>query len=263
MAISSVAQGTIEADGKVFEFDSPKGLKWIESVTSFRFEPTGNGKPYTVRREASGYWYGCRKIAGKVRKKYIGKTSEVNTAKLEEIAEALELPPVPRVDKVVEVAEEVTQVAQDRFTALESEVADLRKMLETLQEKLLEKLELSDTEELPKVDSEVTGGLQNELSNLKGKNEKLTQELALTKRQYMELLENSAATIGNLQKELEEARAQLEIVQAENEALRTAQPVTEFKLPEPADLLNQLKAKRKKATASLADIEAILGILEM
>jgi hypothetical protein len=33
-------------------------------------------------------------------------------------------------------------------------------------------------------------------------------------------------------------------------------------LPDAATLLNKLKAKRKKATASLADIEAILEILE-
>jgi len=35
-----------------------------------------------------------------------------------------------------------------------------------------------------------------------------------------------------------------------------------LELPEPSDLLNQLKAKGKKTTASLADIEAILEILE-
>jgi hypothetical protein len=33
-------------------------------------------------------------------------------------------------------------------------------------------------------------------------------------------------------------------------------------LPEAADLYNQLKAKRKKSSASLADIEKILEILE-
>jgi hypothetical protein len=33
-------------------------------------------------------------------------------------------------------------------------------------------------------------------------------------------------------------------------------------LPEAADLLNQLKAKRKKSTASLADIEALLEMIE-
>jgi hypothetical protein len=38
--------------------------------------------------------------------------------------------------------------------------------------------------------------------------------------------------------------------------------VAEFELPETADLYNQLKAKRKTATVWLADIEAILEILE-
>jgi len=144
MTIPSVVQGLIETeDGKVFELDSPKGATWVEAIGSFRFEPAGDGKPYTVRKEASGYWYGCRKVAGKVRKKYIGKSSEVSISKLEEIAEALEVPPVPRVNKVVEVAqkveestqvvEKVAEVAQDRLTALELEVANLRKAFEVLQ----------------------------------------------------------------------------------------------------------------------------------
>lgn len=175
-------QGMIETeDGKVFELDSSKGVAWVEAVGSFRFEPTGDSKPCTVRREPSGYWYGCRKVAGKVRKKYIGKTSEVSTAKLEEIAEALEVPPVPRVNKVAEVAQEVAQVAevaQDRLTALELEVADLRKALEAVQEALPGKSELGDSVELPKTDNEVAEELHNELSNLKAENEYLRQKLA-------------------------------------------------------------------------------------
>jgi len=63
--------------------------------------------------------------------------------------------------------------------------------------------------ETPKPDSVVAQEVTNALDNLKAENKKLTQELAQTKWQYMELLENSAATIGNLQKELEEARSQL------------------------------------------------------
>jgi len=39
-------------------------------------------------------------------------------------------------------------------------------------------------------------------------------------------------------------------------------PRTEIELPEAADLLNKLKAKRKKSTATLADIEAILEMIE-
>ena len=39
----------------------------------------------------------------------------------------------------------------------------------------------------------------------------------------------------------------------------SAQTVVEF--PEPADLLNQLKAQRKKSGANLADMEVVLEIL--
>ena len=114
MAIPSLVQGMIKTeDGKVFKLDSPKGSAWLESIGSFRFEPSGDNKPYTVRKESGIYWYGCRKVAGKVRKKYIGKSSSLNVAKLEEIAEALEVPSVPQANKVAErVAEEVAEVAE-------------------------------------------------------------------------------------------------------------------------------------------------------
>jgi len=96
MAIPSVIQGLIETeDGKVFEIDSSKGATWLDSIGSFRFEPSGNSKPCTVRKESGVYWYGCRKVAGKVRKKYIGKSSEITLAKLEEVAAALDVAPVP------------------------------------------------------------------------------------------------------------------------------------------------------------------------
>ena len=56
-----------------------------------------------------------------------------------------------------------------------------------------------------------------------------------------------------LEQELKEARRS-------REANKNSAPtVAEF--PEPADLLNQLKARRKKSRADLADVEAILEIL--
>jgi chromosome segregation ATPase len=305
MAIPSVVQGLIETeDGKVFELDSPKGAAWVEAISSFRFEPTGDGKPCTVRKEASGYWYGCRKVAGKVRKKYIGKSSEVSIAKLEEIAEALEVPPVPRVNKVAEVAQEATQVAevaqgvaqevvevaQDRLTALELEVANLRKMLEALQEALPGKLESGDSAELPKVDNEVAEELQNELSNLRTENEKLKQELADARTDYAKLLESSTAVKASREKEIAELRSQLEaeqtrykeldeefwgiheqwselkteVRQLEAELAELKQKLaTARELPEAAKILNQLKSKRKKSKADLGDVETLLEILEL
>jgi chromosome segregation ATPase len=293
MAIPSVMQGLIETEGgKVFELDSPKGAAWLESIGSFRFEPAGDGKPYTVRREASGYWYGCRKVAGKVRKKYIGKSSEVNTAKLEEIAAALEVPPAQRVNKVVEEVAQVAQVAQvaevtqDRLIALELEVANLRKALEALQEALPGKLESGDSTELPKVADEVADEvaeeLQNELGNLKTENENLRRNLEnsdrLVSRKNQEISElNSRLAAANKKvadsdEELNEQSEKLqrqdaEIKNLKSELARLAGENSEksaaaSNLPEAADLLNQLKARRKKSTATLADIEAILEMIE-
>jgi len=294
MTIPSVMQGLIETeDGKVFELDSPKGSAWVETIGSFRFEPSDNGKPCTIRREPSGYWYGCRKVAGKVRKKYIGKSSELSISKLEEIAAALEVPPVARVNKVAEVAQEVTQVAevaqdrlQDRLTALELEVANLRKALEALQETLPGKLESGDSAELPKVNNAVAEGLQNELSNLNVENEYLRQKLAESRDTVETLnwgtealneqlrlaqvenqrlqndLGNSQAEVVELRSQLQTERADREEIEAELADLKQKSVAAKEDLPEAADLLNQLKAKRKKSKADLADLETILEILE-
>ncbi|MEG4485661.1 flagellar alpha dynein [Microcoleus sp. D2_18a_B4] len=56
-----------------------------------------------------------------------------------------------------------------------------------------------------------------------------------------------------LEQELKEARRDRE------ENKNSAPTVAKF--PEPADLLNQLKARRKKSGANLADMEAVLEIL--
>jgi chromosome segregation ATPase len=303
MTIPSVVQGLIETeDGKVFELDSPKGSAWLESIGSFRFEPSGDSKPYTVRKESGIYWYGCRKVAGKVRKKYIGKSSEVSIAKLEEIAEALETPPVPRVDKVVEVAEEVAEVAEtstDRLTALELQVANLQKALEALQETLPGKLESGDSLGLPKVDNEVVERLQNQLGNLQAENRQLKQDVddlmkshqvareasdnliailkdncrhAEEKRDearanYATLLESSTAVTNKLRGEVQELRSQLERERADREEIEVElsdlrkKSATASELPEAADLLNRLKAQRKKSKADLADMDAVMEIL--
>ncbi len=72
---------------------------------------------------------------------------------------------------------------------------------------------------------------------------KMQAELESIRANYDALLETSARITTNLREEVHKLRSALE-------------------LPEASVLLNRLKAKRKKATASLADIEAILEILE-
>jgi chromosome segregation ATPase len=272
MTIPSVVQGLIETeDGKVFELDSPKGSAWVESIGSFRFQPSSDSKPYTVRKEAGIYWYGCRKVAGKVHKKYIGKSSEVTLAKLEAIAEALKTPSLPRAHKVAEVTQgvaevtqgvaEVTQgVAEDRLTALELQVANLQKTVEALQEALLGKPDSGDFLELPKVDNKVAERLQNELSNLQNENKRLQAD-------YDALLKSSTVVANKLREEVQKLRSQLEAERADREEIEIElsdlkqKSATASELPEAADVLNQLKARRKKSKTDLSDIEVLLKIL--
>src|SRR4028118_2151560 len=71
----------------------------------------------------------------------------------------------------------------------------------------------------------------------------LQAELESLRVNYEALLETSARVTTKLRDEVRKLRSALE-------------------LPEASVLLNKLKAKRKKSTASLADIDAILEILE-
>jgi len=217
---------------------------------------------------------------------------------------------------------------------------DLESAITSVLDKLL-------ADKLANIKSELRAELgESAAARDRNQDESLRLELAQTKRQYMELLENSAATIGNLKKELEEVRSQLAAVQADRdelaqlkkevkeaaaeihleersietqklrwqrelsdakseladakatilkqgdkmrelergynfkpnpaesalrleignlqaelEAYKQQQPATASELPEPADLLNQLKGRRKKSKAELADVAEILEIL--
>ncbi|MEG4853393.1 hypothetical protein QUB10_21210 [Microcoleus sp. B5-D4] len=276
MKIPSVMQGLIETeDGRVFELDSPKGAAWLDTIGSFRYEPTGDGKPYTVRKEGKNgeYWYGCRKIAGKVRKKYIGKSSEVSVVKLEETAEALEIPPVPRTEKVAErvaevaevsqVAERVAEVAEvsqvaervveSRITALELQVATLLKAVEALQEALPGKFEPGDSLELPKVHDEVVERLQNELSNLEAERadrKLIEEEVEILRRS----LERSDTLIKLRNQEITTLNSRLA---AKDETITEAAEQSDRLERELAEVRSQLEAER----ADREGIEAELSDL--
>jgi chromosome segregation ATPase len=148
--------------------------------------------------------------------------------------------------------------------------------------------------------TEVTDSeLQIELGNLKAENENLRQELEVLKqelaentRYYTARLNEAGATIGTfkdkleavqakkqrlqndlgnsqaevieLRSQLEKERALREEVEAELSDLKQklAPIAIGVELPEAADLLNQLKGRRKKSKVELADVAAILEILE-
>lgn len=143
LVVHSGIQGTVETeDGKIFELNSLTGLAWLKSATSFRFVPSGDNKPYTVRQErkkGGDYWYGYRRVVGELHKRYIGKSSELSTVKLEKIAEALN---TRQQSRATQVAEAVTDNhTAERVTALEIQVQALWESLEGLRCELLGKSE--------------------------------------------------------------------------------------------------------------------------
>jgi chromosome segregation ATPase len=148
---------------------------------------------------------------------------------------------------------------------------------------------LSDSPELLKPNAEVTDSeLQMAIGNLKAENETLRVD-------YDALLESSTHVTNKLRQEVQELRSQLEAqktswdelreelensetireeLRSENSDLQKTfdklrselaeenqKSATASELPEAADLLNQLKARRKKSRADLGDVEAILGLL--
>jgi chromosome segregation ATPase len=143
--------------------------------------------------------------------------------------------------------------------------------------------------------------LQNDLGNLQAEREELAelkkevkehaaevhregQSIKLEKDRWQGQLSDARAELadaqaiivnqGNRIRELErgyslkpnpaESRLRLEIgnLQAELSELKQKSATAEKDLPEAADLLNKLKAKRKKSKTDLADLEAILELLQ-
>jgi phage shock protein A len=166
----------------------------------------------------------------------------------------------------------VTQEVTDtRISALEERIEVLQESLQESLKALWEALpgKLESGAELPKVDSGVAEQLQNGLDNLKAENEKLKQELvdagASCEKEISELrsqLEQERADREEVQAQLTDREKQIEELRSEVSDLKQKSAAAGKDLPEAADLLNQLKARRKKSTATLADVEKILEILE-
>ena len=96
-----------------------------------------------------------------------------------------------------------------------------------------------------------------------GNDESLRQELKAANKQLAEwdkeqnqLHERN----GDLGLEVQNLKEELATVtRSRDESKKSAPTVADF--PEPAELLNQLKARRKKSRADLADMEAVLDVL--
>jgi hypothetical protein len=73
--------------------ESPDFTQWLEANGSFRFEAGENS--YRARKDklpTGIYWYAYKKVSGKLHKRYIGKTEEVNYARLHQVAQGIRQP---------------------------------------------------------------------------------------------------------------------------------------------------------------------------
>ena len=93
-------------------------------------------------------------------------------------------------------------------------------------------------------------GFKDKLAAAQAKNQRLQNDL-----------NSSQAQVAELRLQLQKEPASREKIETKFSDLKQ-KSATASELPEVADLYNQLKGKRKKSSASLADIEKILEILE-
>ncbi|HCV32264.1 MAG TPA: hypothetical protein DGO89_20185 [Microcoleaceae bacterium UBA9251] len=100
-------------------------------------------------------------------------------------------------------------------------------------------------------------------NNLKEEVQRLRAQLDAQKADWDELLadfENSEAVRTDLVLQVQMLQSELVAIRTDRPEIQEAVPtVAEF--PEPADLLNRLKARRKKSRADLADMQTALDIL--
>ena len=209
-------------------------LEWLGRTQSFRYVPSENA-PFTVRKEKSrrgdgDYWYGYRKVGGKLHKRYIGKAEDLTVNRLEEIANRLNIGTEPR-----------------------------------LKPEVLSDVSFTQNEEIARLQA-LTTRLQNELQFSSGKVESLTAELE-TVRLDRDKLQNELQRVIKLGDEvnarllqLKQENWHLEVVGREKDKLQKELQIRLQTQDLPPDYqavrdrtLNKLKMGRQSASGKAID----------
>jgi hypothetical protein len=139
--IPSVVQGVLEKEsGSTVEIGSHSWWQFVENAQSFRYVPTGDAAPYTVRKEKgtkgqASYWYGYRKTGGVLSKRYIGRTEDLSVTKLEAIAHELSTPTSAK-PKKPKVTEKIPVTQDEEVGRLQKDIEELQRELEVARGKL-------------------------------------------------------------------------------------------------------------------------------
>jgi len=95
--------------------------------------------------------------------------------------------------------------------------------------------------------------------------QELRSQLDAEKKRSDELeeeLDDQEKEVADLRHSLSDRDKELEQLRSEFSDLKQKSVAASIDLPEAADLYNQLKTRRKKSSASLADVELILEMIE-
>ena len=136
--IPSIAGGILIPEGDssiIINEDAQRWLQWLETAKSFRYVPESSDAPFTARKEKSDYWYGYRKVAGKLHKRYIGKPGELTLERLEEVAALLNEPSQPRPEKAPQElpkSDSIKYATNDDIARLWEALAALRVEMQAL-----------------------------------------------------------------------------------------------------------------------------------
>jgi hypothetical protein len=126
-------------EGETISLKTRKFTLWLSNPEnrSFRFiTGLGGEQSFTARKETSkkgegDYWYGYRKVEGRLHKRYIGKSEDVTLLRLKEVAVTLDTPATPR-----QHAERTKLDSYLNESVTSDEVNRLRTELETAQLKV-------------------------------------------------------------------------------------------------------------------------------
>jgi hypothetical protein len=151
----SVTAGIMELpSGKCFEVGSHEWWDWVNSTQaeSFRFECDFGAKGYRARKEeiksrSGSFWYAYKRVDGKLRKRYLGKSEELTLGRLESIAYDLAKPAEPKPEELpnklgnylVEANEQLRTSAIERencYSQLLEQKLKLEKEVRELKEEL-------------------------------------------------------------------------------------------------------------------------------
>jgi hypothetical protein len=122
-------------DGTAIHLHSVRGQKWLNDPKNRIFRYFAGERSFTARKETSktgqaDYWYAYRKVAGKLHKRYAGKSEDMSFFRLYEVATALDTSPEPR-----RTALKTVDVTQD-LSVTNSEIVRLQALVEDLQREL-------------------------------------------------------------------------------------------------------------------------------